>query len=55
LDSHALSDGRVRLLGLDCDLLDDNTCGVRSTLEGLSPLRDLMGLVVVVIGPSKDS
>jgi hypothetical protein len=52
LNSHTLSDGRVRLLGLDGDLLDDDTGSVRSTLEGLSPLGDLIGLVEVVIGPS---
>lgn len=53
LNSHALSDGGVRLLGLDSDLLNDDTCGVRSALEGLSPLGDLMSFVEIVIGPSK--
>ena len=52
LNSHTLSDGRVRLLGLNSDLLDDDTGSVRSTLEGLSPLGDLICLVEVVIGPS---
>ena len=52
LNSHALSDGGVGLLGLNCDLLNDDTCGVRSTLEGLSPLGDLVSLVEVVISPS---
>lgn len=52
LNSHALSDGGVGLLGLDCDLLNDDTCGVRSALEGLSPLGDLMSFVEIVIGPS---
>jgi hypothetical protein len=53
LDSHALSHGGVRLLGLDGDLLDHDAGGVRRTLEGLSPLGVLVRLVVVVIGPSK--
>jgi hypothetical protein len=52
LNSHALSDGGVGLLGLDSDFLNDDTSGVRSTLEGLSPLGDLICLVEVVIGPS---
>lgn len=52
LDSDALSDGGVGLLGLNSDLLDDDAGGVGSTLEGLSPLRVLVGLVVVVVGPS---
>jgi hypothetical protein len=54
LNSHTLSDGRVGLLGFDGDLFDDDTSSVRSTLEGLSPLGDLMRLVEVVISPSKD-
>ena len=52
LNSDTLSDGRVGLLGLNSDLLDDDTGSVRSTLEGLSPLGDLISLVEVVIGPS---
>jgi hypothetical protein len=52
LNSDTLSDGRVGLLGLNSDLLDDDTGSVRSTLEGLSPLGDLICLVEVVIGPS---
>lgn len=52
LNSHTLSDGRVGLLGLDGDLLDDDTGSVRCTLEGLSPLGDLISLVEVVISPS---
>jgi len=52
LNSDTLSDGGVGLLGLNSDLLDDDTGSVRSTLEGLSPLGDLICLVEVVIGPS---
>ena len=51
LDSHALSDGRVGLLGLNGNLLNNDTSSVGSTLEGLSPLRVLVGFVVVVISP----
>lgn len=38
LDSDTLSDGRVGLLSLNGDLLNNNACGVRCALEGLSPL-----------------
>ena len=55
MNSHALSDGGVGLLGLDSDLLNDDTGGVRSALEGLSPLGDLMSFVEIVIGPSTQS
>ena len=55
LNSHTLSDGRVGLLGLNSDLLDDDTGSVRCALERLSPLGDLVGLVEVVISPSKRS
>lgn len=53
LNSHTLSDGRVGLLGLDGDLFDDDTGSVRCTLEGLSPLGDLVSFVEVIISPSK--
>jgi hypothetical protein len=52
LHSDTLSDGRVGLLGLNGDLLDDDAGGVGCTLEGLSPLGVLIGFVVIVIGPS---
>ena len=53
LDSHTLSDGRVGLLGLDGNLLDDDAGSVGSALEGLSPLGNLIRLVEVVVSPSK--
>ena len=52
LHSDTLSDGRVGLLGLNGDLLDDDAGGVGCTLEGLSPLGVLIGFVVIVISPS---
>ena len=52
LNSHALSHGRVGLLGLDGNLLNNDASGVRCALERLSPLRDLMSFVEIVVGPS---
>lgn len=51
LHSHALSDGRVGLLGLDGDLLNNDTGSVRSALEGLLPLGDTILLLETKIGP----
>lgn len=53
LHPHALSDSRVRLLGLDTDLLKDDALGVGGTTER----RRLVGgtketLLVVEIGPA---
>jgi len=53
LDTDTLANGRVGLLGLDTDLLEDDTLGVRRTTEG----RGLVGgtektLLVVEIGPT---
>ena len=42
LDSDAFTDSRVRLLGLNTDLLDDDTSGVRSSGERFLPLGVLM-------------
>lgn len=42
LNSDALTDGGVRLLGLNTDLLDDDTSGVRSSSEGFLPFGVLM-------------
>merc|ERR1712024_20899 len=52
LDTDALSDGRVRLLGLDTDLFEDNPLGMRGTAEriGLPPGAQ-MCFLVVQIGP----
>lgn len=55
LDSDTLSNTGVRLLGLNTNLLDDDTTGVGSTLEWLSPLGGLMGEFVVLIGPKIQS
>ena len=52
LDSHTLSDGRVGLLGLDGNLLDNDTSGVRSAGEWLLPLRDTISFLVTEIGPA---
>ena len=47
-NSHSLSDSRLGLLGLNSDLFNDDTGSMRSTLEGLSPLGDLICLFEVV-------
>lgn len=53
LHPHALADGRVRLLGLDADLLQDDSLGVGSTSEGISlPSGAQMSLLVVLVGPT---
>jgi len=52
LHSHALTHGGVRLLGLNTDLLDDDTGGVRSTTEGLLPSSGLVSFLVTFVGPS---
>jgi len=55
LDSHALSDGRVGLLGFDGDLLDNDTSGVGSASERLLPLGERVLLLVTEIGPQLES
>ena len=52
LHAHTLTDSRVRLLGLDGDLLDDDARGLSGTGEGLLPARDSVGLGVLLVGPS---
>lgn len=52
-DTDTLADGRVGLLGLNTDLLQNDTTGVRSTTEG----RVLVGcskktLLVLLVGPT---
>ena len=42
LNSDAFTDSRVRLLGFDSDLLNDDTSGVRSSSEGFLPFGVLM-------------
>ena len=52
LHADTLSHGRVRLLGLNTDLLDDDSGGVRSSSEGLLPFGVLVSLLVAEISPS---
>ena len=52
LNSHTLSDGGVWLLGLDGDLLDDDTGSVGSLTEWLLPLGSGVLLLITQIGPS---
>ena len=52
LDSNALTHGRVGLLGLDTDFVDDDSSGVRATSERLLPSSDLVSCLVLLIGPS---
>merc|ERR1711926_56450 len=52
LDADALADGRVGLLGLDADLFENDSLGVRGTAEGVGlPPGAQMGLLVVLVGP----
>ncbi len=52
LNAHALTDSRVRLLGLDTDLFQDDTLGMRATSERLLPLRTQVRLVEILVGPA---
>ena len=52
LNAHALTDSRVRLLGLDTDLFQDDTLGVGATSERLLPLRTQVRLVEILVGPA---
>jgi len=52
LHTDALTDGRVRLLSLDTDLLEDDSLGVRGSSEGIGlPPGAKMSLLVVFVGP----
>ena len=53
LNSHALTHGRVGLLGFDTNLLDDDASGLSGSGERLLPLGDGVGLAVSLVGPSK--
>ena len=53
LNSHALTHGRVGLLGFDTNLLDDDASGLSGSGERLLPLGDSVGLAVSLVGPSK--
>ena len=55
LHSDTLTDGGVGLLGLDTNLLDDDTGGVGAALEGLAPLGGLMSELVLLVGPAVES
>ena len=52
LDSNALTHGRVGLLSLDTDFVDDDSSSVRATSERLFPLGDLVSCLILLIGPS---
>merc|ERR1719215_1131903 len=53
LDAAALADGRIRLLGLDANLLDDDALGMRGASERVAlVLRAQVGLLVVLVRPS---
>ena len=52
LNSNALTHGRVGLLSLDTDFVDDNSGGVGTSSKWLLPSSDLVGCLVLLIGPS---
>ena len=54
MNTDTLSDSGVRLLGLNTDLLDDDTSGVRCSCEWLLPFGILMSLLVAEISPSNN-
>ena len=54
LYSHALTDGRVGLLGFDSNFLDNDASGLRCASEGLLPAGDRVRLRVGLLGPSSD-
>jgi hypothetical protein len=52
LYSHTFTDGRVGLLGLDGDFLDNDARRLRGASERLLPARDSVCLGVFLFGPS---
>ena len=52
LHADALTNGGVRLLRLDAELLQDDALGVRASGEGLLPLRTEVRLVVILVRPA---
>ena len=52
LNSDTFTDSRVWLLGLDSDLLDDDTGSMGCSSEWLLPFSSLMSFLVTLIGPS---
>ena len=55
LNSHTLSDGRVRLLSFNSDLFDDDACSMGSLCKGFFPLRNTTFFLVSEIGPQLES
>jgi hypothetical protein len=55
LNTDALTDSRVGLLGFDTDLFDNDTGSVGASLERLAPLGGLMGKFIFFIGPAIES
>lgn len=53
LDTDALADSRVRLLGLNTELLKDDSLGVGGSREGVGlPDRSKVSLLVFLVGPT---
>ena len=55
LNSNTLSNSRVRLLGLDGDLINNDTWGMRRAWEWLLPLGSRVLFLVIIIGPQLKS
>jgi hypothetical protein len=51
LDTHALTQRRVGLLGLHTEAVNNDTLGVRRALEGLDPGGAQVTFLVVLVGP----
>ena len=53
LNSDALSDGRVRLLGFNSNFLYNNSCSMGSSSEWLLPFGDLMRFLEDFVSPPR--